>query len=102
MSGLIKVIQADCPKNLSGFIWFRLPLESDILNWRWHTLHRIIQGESLRHRIETLIEWPQPQLAGVYPVNSGDVNAMGHFSVTLQARADCLAADGLMGYSVKE
>lgn len=102
IADLIRAIQTNCPKNLKGFIWFRLPLESDILNWRWHTLHRIIQGESLRHEIKALIEWPQPQLAEIYLLNSGDVDAATSFTVELQVSSGCLAADGVMGYVVKE
>ena len=98
IANLIKAIQAKHPKNLSGVIWFRLPVTGDQINWQWHTLQRLVQNQPLTERINVLLDWPQPGLVEVYLVNAGDVDASGHFTVALQAQADCLAADGLMGY----
>ena len=100
IANLIKAIRAKHPKNLSGFIWFRLPVDSDVLNWQWHTLQRLVQNQPLTERINVLLDWPQPGLVEVYLVNAGDVDRTDSFAVQLSFQNSCLAADGLRGYAV--
>jgi len=102
IAAMIQEIQTISPKNLSGVIWFRLPVAGDQLNWQWHTLQRIIQGQPLNENIEVLLEWPHPYLAEVYLVNSGDVDVTDAITVRLEFAGDCLAADGVLGYAVQE
>lgn len=103
ISSMIQEVRALSPKHLTGIIWFRLPVSSDQLNWQWHTLERVIQEQPLTERIEAVIDWPQSNLAEVYLVNSGDVDISVPVTVSLDSGAgDCLAADGLKGYTVHE
>ncbi|MEN8126768.1 MAG: DUF3142 domain-containing protein [Planctomycetota bacterium] len=99
---MIQEIQTISPKNLSGVIWFRLPIAGDQLNWQWHTLQRLVQNQPLTEQVEVLLEWPQPNLAEVYLVNSGDVDVTDVLMVQLEFAGECLAADGVQGYSVQE
>ena len=52
LATLVQAWQQDRPYNLQGVIWYRLPIESDRLNWRWATLSAVMAGrkphESLR------------------------------------------------------
>lgn len=103
IAAMIQEIQTISPKNLSGVIWFRLPVAGDQLNWQWHTLQRIVQEQPLTEKIEAVIDWPQSNLAEVYLVNSGDIDLSNPMAVALDVGAgDCLAADGLKGYTVHE
>lgn len=102
IAAMIQEIQTISPKNLSGLIWFRLPVQSDQLNWQWHTLQRVIRNQPLCEQVEVLLEWPQSGLAEIYLINSGDVDNTDALTVWLEYDGDCLAADGVSGYSVRE
>jgi len=103
ISSMIQDVRAVSPKHLTGIIWFRLPVSSDQLNWQWHTLQRVIQEQPLTEKMEAVIDWPQPNLAEVYLVNSGDIDVSVPVTVSVDFVAgDCLAADGLTGYTVHE
>lgn len=47
VAALITRVQANWPKKVAGFIWFRLPLESDIRSWKPAVLRAVIKGEPL-------------------------------------------------------
>ena len=102
IAAMIQEIQTISPKNLSGAIWFRLPVSSDQLNWQWHTLRCIIQGQTLTEKIEVACEWPDSNLAEVYLVNSGDIDVSAPIMVSLTFKGDCLAADGMSGYAIAD
>jgi hypothetical protein len=102
IAAILQEIQTLSPKHLSGIIWFRLPVPSDQLNWQWHTLECVIQGQTLTEKIEAVCDWSEPNLAEIYLVNSGDVDVSGWISVSLAFEGSCLAADGLLGYAVIE
>jgi hypothetical protein len=100
ISVMIQEIQMISPKNLSGVIWFRLPVTGDQLNWQWHTLQRLVQNQPLTERINVLLDWPQSGLVEVYLANDGDMDRTDSFAVQLSFQNSCLAADGLRGYAV--
>lgn len=102
IAALIQEIRSVSPKHLTGVLWFRLPVSSDQLNWQWHTLKCVIQEQTLTERIDAVCQWPEPNLAEIYLVNSGDVDVSGRISVSLAFEGSCLAGDGLKGYSVVE
>ena len=102
IAAMIQEIRAISPKNLTGAIWFRLPVPSDQLNWQWHTLRCIIQGQTLTEKIEVTCEWPDSNLAEIYLVNSGEVDVSVPMPVALEFAGHCLAADGVNGYTIAD
>ena len=73
------------------------------MNWQWHTLERIVREQPLTEKIEAVYDWPEPNLAEIYLVNSGDIDVSVPMTVSLAFAADhCLAVDGLKGYVVHE
>ena len=46
MAALLRAWTEDRPVELSGVIWYRLPLSSDVFNWRWPTLQAVMDGRA--------------------------------------------------------
>jgi len=44
MAGLVRALTAERPAMLAGLIWYRLPVDTDSLNWRWPTFAAVIRG----------------------------------------------------------
>ena len=48
MADLVHHWQQSHPRSMTGLIWFRLPVASDRMNWRWETLASVMQGRPPR------------------------------------------------------
>ncbi|MEP6670240.1 MAG: DUF3142 domain-containing protein [Chthoniobacter sp.] len=99
LAALVREWESSRPASLEGVIWYRLPVESDRLNWRWPTLAAIIAGRT-----------PQPQGKLIFePADSGVENAVlenkGDADWALPAEllvpGDTVAADGVNGFRLE-
>lgn len=99
MSGLVQYWNAHGPKNLTGIIWYRLPVETDRLNWRWPTLAAIIAGKTPQPDLRAGADTIQPGLVEISLHNDGDADAdfpsQVHVTITGGSIAAC---DALAGY----
>lgn len=99
MAGLVRGWRADRPEALDGLVWFRLPVVGDELNWTRATFDRVLRGATPHAALHVEVRYPQPGLAEVFLVNSGDVGAETRVDVELRwANARLLAADALYGF----
>ena len=100
MQKLVRDWTASRPQAMIGVIWYRLPVESDSLNWSWHTLRKIISDEQLLSAAQLRVTYTQKALAELAWENTGDVDETLPEDVTVNWNgAKLIAADGLGGFS---
>ena len=86
------------PGNLAGFVWFRLPLESDRRSWSLQTLARVIQGQPLNPELALSIERDGQGAYHIALNNTGTVDT--ELPQNIHVDRKCLAADGSGLYAV--
>lgn len=92
---------ADPPPNLTGIIWYRLPVPGDILNWRWPTLNAIVHRRVPRKSVRANLHRIEPGLVEIRLANDGELDISS--PVALQTRwhdSRLIAGDGLRGFQM--
>jgi hypothetical protein len=74
----------DRPSLLTAIIWYRLPIETDRLNWRWETLRAIVRGESPRAELGVETRRTEQGLVEVELCNTGSADVCADVSVSLR------------------
>ena len=89
------------PKELRELLWYRVPVTSDIRNWRWPTLAAVMSGRKPVHKLEVLSEGENP--VDVSIANTGEADEQRNPLVTLNWNADVtlVASDALPGWTLK-
>lgn len=98
LAELVRGWTADRPATMRGIIWYRLPTDGDVRNWRWPTLTAVMAGRA-----------PQPELGvqsrregsltDVELVNRGEAEASLDVSVACHwSDAGLVSADALGGF----
>jgi len=101
MAKLVQGWQEDRPCTMQGVIWYRLPVETDRLNWKWVTLSAIMAGRIPRESLGVEVEYPEPELAEIVLVNDGETDQSARVSIKIGCEQEnVVAADGLRGYIV--
>ncbi len=72
LAALVQRWIADRPANFTGVIWYRLPISSDTMNWRWPTLAAIIAGRTPRSSLR--VEASDAVPSDVAIVNDGELD----------------------------
>jgi Protein of unknown function (DUF3142) len=91
--------QAERPAEMRGIIWYRVPVATDLRNWRWPTLLAVMAGRSPAHHLEVIHEGAAPVDFSV--VNSGE--AEEELNCDMVARwsdSRVVACDALPGWAV--
>ncbi len=103
MAGLVRKWGQARPSAMTGVIWYRLPVETDRLNWSWITLSTVMKGlDPVRH-LAAEVEYPQPRLADIVLVNAGQVDEPADVTVCMDfGLAAYVAGDGLAGFNMVE
>jgi hypothetical protein len=57
------------PAAMTGLIWYRMPVATDALNWRWLTLAAVMKGEVPRRQLR--VEASGKELADLVVINDG-------------------------------
>ena len=89
------------PAEMTGLVWYRLPVSQDLRNWRWTTLRALVEGRTPAPRLETRA---QPDTEGklhdLVIANTGDADARLPAQITVAWDADAtpVAGDALSGY----
>ncbi|WP_437882582.1 DUF3142 domain-containing protein [Pseudomonas sp. LRF_L74] len=99
VADLLAALRGRHPPNLSGIIWFRLPLPGDRRAWPLSTLQAVIHGEPLQAALDVEASQPGP-LHELALFNPGNRDAELPRRITL-AHSDCEAADALPGYRLE-
>jgi hypothetical protein len=102
MADLVRGWTRDRPQELSGIVWYRLPVADDRLNWTWPTLRSVMAGQAPQGKVSALLRNPQSGLVEIDLLNDGQAEIPWPASVRIGWKDDTfLAADGLAGYSVR-
>jgi hypothetical protein len=106
MAALSNYWQTNTPRNLQGIIWYRLPIKTDTLNWRWPTLRAILAGQSLRENIRAELRRVEPGLMEVHLVNDGELDFSSRLAIEVRWSRDdgtrLVAGDALRGFEFVE
>jgi hypothetical protein len=99
LAGLVKRWMADPPPNMTGVMWYRLPVPGERLNWKWETLAMVMRGKVPERKITVQIIHPEPSLAEVEIINKGLVDDAPASTIVLGWEGKRLiGADGLAGF----
>jgi hypothetical protein len=91
------------PAALKGIIWYRLPIEGDILNWRWPTFSAIIQSRIPRKSVRAEAHRVEPGLTEFSLVNDGELDISSRLAIQTRWQGTRLVAgDGLHGFELTE
>jgi hypothetical protein len=101
MAQLVQRWRHDRPCNMQGVIWYRLPVETDRLNWKWVTLSAIMAGRVPCESLRVEVEYPEPELAEIVLVNDGETDQSARISIKIECGQEkVVASDGLRGYII--
>ncbi len=99
MAGLVQLWTRDRPAELSGILWYRLPVEGDRMNWPASTLRAVMAGRTPRGEVQASPREPEPGLVEIDLVNAGEAEAPSPATVRVRWKgAAPIAADGLSVY----
>ncbi len=99
MADLVRKWQDNRPANMKGIIWYRLPVETDQLNWKWATLAAVMAGREAAGVPKVMLEYPEPELAEIVLLNNGQADLSPRIRIDVECdRGKLLAADGLRGF----
>lgn len=99
IAALVNDLQKSRPPELRELIWYRVPIATDIRNWRWITLAAVITGRNPEHKIDIVQEGENPVDLSI--MNSGETDEEMTGSVTVNWNTGGLtASDALAGWSV--
>ena len=101
MSALVRGWSTNRPAAMSGIIWYRLPVDADVLNWRWPTLAAVIRGDELQSRVSARAASNAPGLMDLFWVNEGNLDASVPRGLIVEWKdGDFIATDALRGFVV--
>ncbi|MEL6348409.1 MAG: DUF3142 domain-containing protein [Myxococcota bacterium] len=96
LATLIDAWSTERPARMRGVRWYRLPVEGDVLNWRWVTLDAVMKGRVPVPDLRLLVEHREDGLMDLRVTNRGDAgDALP--PVGLSAGGHVVVADGLGG-----
>ncbi len=75
IAALVRRWTAAPPSNLTGLIWYRLPVPGDAMNWRPATLHAVMAGRTPAPHLRVDLARPSAGLTDVWLANDGDADA---------------------------
>src|SRR6266403_1636565 len=100
VASLLKEWQAARPPELRELLWYRIPVATDVRNWRWATLSAVMNGRTPVHRLKVLQEGNNPVDLSIS--NPGEADEEFDVVVTVSWNGGELVAwDALPGWTVR-
>ena len=85
------------PAGLQELLWYRVPVATDMRNWRWPTLSAVMAGRKPARKIEAVSEGGNPTDISI--VNTGEADGQLDCSVVVTWSSGALvASDALPGW----
>ena len=97
LAPVVRRLRESPPQNFIGIAWFRLPVETDELNWSWPALEAVRAGRAPTVRFEADVRTPAPDLFEVWVRNAGERNALQPLRVHVKCPAPQVVAYDLLG-----
>ncbi len=100
---LVRTLGREPLTSCTGVIWFRLPVPNDRLAWSAPTFAAVLRHENPVVRLAAEVSWPEPGLAEITLVNSGETTEPlpAGLSLRLPAAEKILTGDGLGGFRLE-
>ncbi len=95
MAAVVRGMRDSPPENCLGIVWFRLPVETDVLNWSWPTLQAVMEGRAPMVEYSAETRAPDPGLVEVWLANTGEDSAARFVRMELRT-----SNSGLVAYDV--
>jgi hypothetical protein len=103
MARLVRDWSSNSPAGLKGVLWYRLPVDGDILNWRWRTLSAIVAARVPSKSVRVESHRVEPGLVEISLVNDGDLDISSRIAAQTRWRdARLVAGDGLRGFELAD
>ena len=103
LSKLVLSWNTNHPAAMRGFIWFRLPVAVDNLNWRWPTLGAIISGREPQEKFRATTRRVEPGLVEISLENTGELDISSRLAIEVSwTNARLVAGDALRGFELSE
>jgi Protein of unknown function (DUF3142) len=99
MAMLVKEWQQARPPQFREIIWYRIPVATDVRNWRWVTLSAVMSGRKPVHQLEVLQEGENPIDLSIANTGEADEQLDSVVTATWNSAA-VVAADALPGWIV--
>jgi hypothetical protein len=98
MAMLVKEWRQTRPPQLHEIIWYRIPVATDVRNWRWVTLSAVMSGRKPLHQLVVLQEGENP--IDLALANTGEADEQLDSIVTASWNSTAVvAADALPGWT---
>ncbi len=99
LSVLVQAWTRERPANLTGILWYRLPLRSDTMNWRWPTLAAIIAGRTPHSALR--VEATDANPTDIALINDGELDEPIPPTVVAEWKsARLVSSDALPGFTL--
>jgi hypothetical protein len=97
---LVEEWQAARPSELRELLWYRVPVATDVRNWRWATLSAVMAGRTPTRKLEILQEGNNPVDLSIS--NAGEADEQHDIVVTITwSGASLVAWDALPGWTIR-
>ena len=95
LAGAVRKLAAVSGGNLKGFIWFRMPLPSDRMNWSLKTLRQVMKGDAPQAHFEAELRLSDNHLVELW-LATHDAAGLGRLCVRLHLQSGSILASDLM------
>ena len=103
MADLVAALTKDRPENLTGLIWYRMPVETDTLNWPWETLKAVMEGRAPVSSIRAEVVKKEEGLVDIELVNDGETDELPNIFISISwGSGRPLAFDVLRDFTVAD
>ena len=96
---LVKEWRQKRPPQLREIIWYRIPVATDVRNWRWVTLSAVMAGRKPLHRLEVVQDGENPIDLSIANTGEADEQLDSVITATWN-NAAVVVADALPGWAV--
>ena len=101
LAALVRTLTAERPANLTGLLWYRLPVAGDQRNWSWPELAAVMAGRAPAARLQVVVQATAAGLSDILIRNDGDGDFAGGVRVGARWRdGRQVGADALGGFSL--
>ena len=97
---LVNEWQQSRPPQLRELLWYRIPIATDMRNWRWPTLSAVMSGRLPKHKLNILQEGENPIDLSIFNAGEADEQLNANVTATWNG-AGLTASDALAGWNVK-
>jgi hypothetical protein len=88
------------PAALKDIIWYRVPIETDLRNWRWPTFAAVLEGRALTRDLEATCAGDNP--IDLMLVNNGEAEEQFTGEITAEWKdAALVSSDAIAGWTVR-